>query len=180
MTPHEETMAGEGWLRHAAALRRLAASLLRDEHEADDLVQETWVRARGSDAALSAGWFRTVIRNLARDRMRERGRRQRTEKDVARGERMPSEDQVAERLEVARRVAEEVARLAEPYRTTIHLRYFEDLSPKEISLLQRLEPTKRFEIRPGESAGFSVVFLNPPRGLREFTARVAAAQPSTT
>jgi len=60
------------------------------------------------------------------------------------------------------------------------LKIVKDLSPKEISLLQRLEPTKRFEIRPGESAGFSVVFLNPPRGLREFTARVAAAQPSTT
>jgi hypothetical protein len=50
------------------------------------------------------------------------------------------------------------------------LKIVKDLSPKEISLLQRLEPTKRFEIRPGESAGFSVVFLNPPRGLREFTA----------
>jgi predicted Zn finger-like uncharacterized protein len=58
------------------------------------------------------------------------------------------------------------------------LKIVKDLSPKEISLLQRLEPTKRFEIRPGESAGFSVVFLNPPRGLKEFTARVAAALPS--
>jgi predicted Zn finger-like uncharacterized protein len=60
------------------------------------------------------------------------------------------------------------------------LKIVKDLSSKEISLLQRLEPTKRFEIRPGESAGFSVVFLNPPMGLKEFTARVAAAQPSTT
>ncbi len=59
------------------------------------------------------------------------------------------------------------------------LKIVKDLSPKEISLLQRLEPTKRFEIRPGESAGFSVVFLNPPRGLKEFTARVAAALPSS-
>jgi RNA polymerase sigma-70 factor (ECF subfamily) len=134
MTPHEETIAGEGWLAHAAALRRLAASLLGDEHEADDLVQETWLRARGSDAALSAGWFRTVIRNLARDRMRERGRRTAHRRKTSHaGERMPSEEQVAERLEVARRVAEEVARLAEPYRTTIHLRYFEDLSPEEIA-----------------------------------------------
>jgi predicted Zn finger-like uncharacterized protein len=60
------------------------------------------------------------------------------------------------------------------------LKIVKDLSSKEISLLQRLEPTKRFEIRPGESAGFSVVFLNPPRGLKEFTARVAAATPSAT
>ncbi len=60
------------------------------------------------------------------------------------------------------------------------LKIVKDLSSKEISLLQRLEPTRRFEIRPGESAGFSVVFLNPPRGLKEFTARVAAALPSAT
>jgi len=59
------------------------------------------------------------------------------------------------------------------------LKIVKDLSTKEISLLQRLEPPKRFEIRPGESAGFSVVFLNPPRTLREFTARVAAAQASS-
>jgi predicted Zn finger-like uncharacterized protein len=60
------------------------------------------------------------------------------------------------------------------------LKIVKDLSTKEISLLQRLEPPKRFEIRPGESAGFSVVFLNAPRGLKEFTTRVAAAQASTS
>lgn len=60
------------------------------------------------------------------------------------------------------------------------LKIVKDLSTKEISLLQRLEPPKRFEIRPGESAGFSVVFVNPPRGLKEFTARVAAAQSSAS
>ena len=60
------------------------------------------------------------------------------------------------------------------------LKIVKDLSTKEISLLQRLEPPKRFEIRPGESAGFSVVFLNPPAGLKEFTTRVVAAQPGTS
>jgi len=60
------------------------------------------------------------------------------------------------------------------------LKIVKDLSSKEISLLQRLEPPKRFEIRPGESAGFSVVFLSPPTGAKEFTARVVAAQSSTT
>ncbi|MGH7896896.1 MAG: DUF3426 domain-containing protein [Candidatus Binatia bacterium] len=58
------------------------------------------------------------------------------------------------------------------------LKIVKDLSTKEISLLQRLEPPKRFEIRPGEGAGFSVVFLNPPAGVKEFSARVAAAQPA--
>lgn len=55
------------------------------------------------------------------------------------------------------------------------LKIVKDLSSKEISLLQQLEPPKRFEIRPGESAGFSVVFLAPPSGVREFTARVLSA-----
>lgn len=58
------------------------------------------------------------------------------------------------------------------------LKIVKDLSSKEISLLQRLEPPKRFEIRPGESAGFSVVFLAPPAGVKEFTARVVSAQAS--
>jgi hypothetical protein len=57
------------------------------------------------------------------------------------------------------------------------LKIVRDLSSKEISLLQRLEPPKRFEIRPGESAGFSVVFMSPPPGLKEFSAKVLAAQP---
>jgi predicted Zn finger-like uncharacterized protein len=60
------------------------------------------------------------------------------------------------------------------------LKIVKDLSTKEITLLQRLEPPKRFEIRPGEAAGFSVVFLNPPPALKEFTARVAAAQSSAS
>ncbi|MBI2962911.1 MAG: zinc-ribbon domain-containing protein [Deltaproteobacteria bacterium] len=58
------------------------------------------------------------------------------------------------------------------------LKIVKDLSSKEISLLQRLEPPKRFEIRPGESAGFSVVFLMPPPTLKEFTTRVLSAQSS--
>jgi predicted Zn finger-like uncharacterized protein len=62
----------------------------------------------------------------------------------------------------------------------ISLKIVKDLSTKEITLLQRLEPPKRFEIRPGEAAGFSVVFLNPPPTLKEFTARVAAAQSSAS
>jgi predicted Zn finger-like uncharacterized protein len=55
------------------------------------------------------------------------------------------------------------------------LKIVKDLSSKEISLLQRLEPPQRFEIRPGEAAGFTVVFMNPPTGLKEFSTRVVAA-----
>jgi predicted Zn finger-like uncharacterized protein len=56
------------------------------------------------------------------------------------------------------------------------LKIVKDLSSKEISLLQRLEPPARFEVQPGESATFTVVFMNPPEGMSEFDARVVAAQ----
>jgi predicted Zn finger-like uncharacterized protein len=58
------------------------------------------------------------------------------------------------------------------------LKIVKDLSSKEISILQRLQPPQRFEIAPGEAAGFSVVFLDPPDGFKEFSARVTAAQPA--
>lgn len=60
------------------------------------------------------------------------------------------------------------------------LKIVKDLSVKEISLLQRLEPPQRFEIRPGEAAGFSVVFMNPPPRLKQFSTRVVAAQRVTS
>lgn len=56
------------------------------------------------------------------------------------------------------------------------LKIVKDLSSKEISLLQRLEPPQRFEIRPGEAAAFTVVFMNPPPDLKEFSAHVVTAQ----
>jgi hypothetical protein len=58
------------------------------------------------------------------------------------------------------------------------LKIVKDLSSKEITILQRLQPPQRFEIAPGDAAGFSVVFLDPPEGLVEFSARVASAQPA--
>jgi len=150
MANREGTIDRDDWLAHAAALRRLAAGLLRDEHEAEDLVQETWLRSRRSDAPKSGSWFRAVIRNLARDRMRERGRRAGTEREAARPERVPSAGEIGERLEVAQRLALEVARLTEPYRTVIHLRYFEGLGTEEIARLSGVPvETVRTRLRRG-------------------------------
>jgi RNA polymerase sigma-70 factor (ECF subfamily) len=137
MSSSEGSIARDEWLEHAHALRKLAASLVSDEHEAQDLVQETWLRANdathGNAPRSHAPWLRTVLRNLARDRSRDRARRAWSERNVAREEALPSASEVAERLDVAQRVAVEVARLDEPYRTVIHLRYFEGLSPEDIA-----------------------------------------------
>lgn len=127
-------MTGEGWLKHATALRALAAALAVEGNEADDLVQEAWLRAaRRGDADQPKAWWSAVFRNLVRDSARQRGRRSASEQVAARGEHLPSEVEVLERLEIAQRVAGEVAKLDEPYRTAIHLRYFEGLSAEEIA-----------------------------------------------
>jgi predicted Zn finger-like uncharacterized protein len=56
-------------------------------------------------------------------------------------------------------------------KTTLKLR---DLSESEIALLQNLDA--RQPIAPGARADFSIVFLEPPRDLREFSSRVLTAR----
>jgi len=51
-----------------------------------------------------------------------------------------------------------------------------DLSESEIAMLQRFDP--RRAVAPGESVPFSIVFLDPPRDLREFSSRVLTARPA--
>jgi len=132
MEPLDPALSHDDWTRHVQALRRLAAGLVRDAGEAEDLVQETWLRGRAAPGA-GGPWLRTVLRNLARDRARGRARRAWTEREAARPEPLPSSDEVVARLEVAQRVAQEVAALDEPLRLVLHLRYFEDQSPEAIA-----------------------------------------------
>ena len=51
-----------------------------------------------------------------------------------------------------------------------------DLTAQEISILQKLNPQKRFEISPDESAGFVIVFLKPGAEVKNFSCRVAAVE----
>jgi len=58
----------------------------------------------------------------------------------------------------------------------ISAKVLKDLTPTELSILQKLSPPKKFVIEPGESSTFVVVFMDPPREAVEFTARVVVAQ----
>lgn len=51
-----------------------------------------------------------------------------------------------------------------------------DLSEAEIALLQRLDPV--IALAPGETTPFLIVFLEPPRELREFSSRVLSVRPT--
>ena len=58
----------------------------------------------------------------------------------------------------------------------ISTKVLKDLTPQEVSILQKLNPPKKFVIEPGESSTFVIVFMDPPRQAVEFTTQVVAAQ----
>lgn len=66
--------------RHAAAVRRRLGRIVRDDHWADDLLQEVflrlWSRAgQWSGAGSVAGWLRRIATNLALNHLRGQRRR---------------------------------------------------------------------------------------------------------
>ncbi|MEM7308995.1 MAG: sigma-70 family RNA polymerase sigma factor [Planctomycetota bacterium] len=125
-------------LSHAAWVRALARSLVRDPSVADDVVQETWLAALTSPPKTRdnvRGWLATVVRNTVRQRGRGGARRAAREERVAaeRGDALPSSAELAEQVETERRLASQVLALDEPHRRLLLLRYFEGLSAAEIA-----------------------------------------------
>ena len=124
----------QGLLAEDRFLRSLAASLLRTD--AEDAAQHTWLRTL-ERPRLSPGNFRAFLRriltrhtlNLKRDAHRRVNR----ERSVARPEAVPSAADMAAREELRRHVGEAVLSLEEPYRTTIWLRFREELPPREVA-----------------------------------------------
>lgn len=65
---------------HNQRLFRISRSILRDDFEAEDIVQETFIKAfSNADALLDdtkiAGWLGSIAVNLSRDRLRQKVRR---------------------------------------------------------------------------------------------------------
>ena len=77
MTPSQESSA-ERLLAHAGWMRALALGLVRDPHEADDVVQDAalaaLLHAPPAEAALRP-WLASVVRNFAWRRRRAATRR---------------------------------------------------------------------------------------------------------
>ena len=80
-------------LSHSGWVWRLARSLTSDSHQAEDVVQETWLaalRSGPSDPRRLPRWLAVVIRNFAGHSHRGRERRSVRERDSARSERVPA------------------------------------------------------------------------------------------
>ena len=149
-----DPLGAEELLAHRRFLRLLAGGLVRDEHRAEDLVQDTWVKAlesppqeaaRGGGASLR-GWLARVLRNRAINegqREAQRGEREQFGRSHARE---PEWEQVEAELETQRQVVESLQALREPYRSTLYLRYYRELGPSKIAELQGV-PIKTVKTR---------------------------------
>ena len=142
----------ETLLAHRDWMRRMATALTKDEDAADDLVQDTYQTAlRGfpSDLRGARGWLATVARNRWRDLLRI-GRRRGVRERAASAEShsAPSPQEILERMELEKTLAELVSALPEAERQAVYLKYFDGCDSVEIG--RRLgcpEGTVRWRIK---------------------------------
>ncbi len=126
----------EALLRHSAWMRRLARQLTKGEHHAADVEQQTWLQALRHPPAHASNlraWVARVMGNVVRRERRDDERRRRCRTDSCETTAQPATDDLVERAELHHRLTGMVLQLKEPYRTTVLLRFFEDLSMEEIA-----------------------------------------------
>lgn len=127
-TPSTDQFVNRLYTEHAAALRAYVTRLLHDAHHAEDVVQETMLRAwcHADRLHLSNGsawpWLRRVAHNLAVDRIRAQRVRP-TEVDETAGYHRATEDDHADRVVAAHVVGGAIRRLAPKHRAVLYQLY---------------------------------------------------------
>jgi RNA polymerase sigma-70 factor (ECF subfamily) len=141
----EELLARADWVR--GLVRHLAGQ------DGDDLVHDAWLAARRSPPAAhkpANAWLARVLRNLVHIRRRNDARRTRRERTylAAQDGTEPAVDEVYERLELHRFLAECVMGLEEPLRVVVVLHYFEGLDSARIGVVTGTPPgTVRWRLK---------------------------------
>lgn len=135
MNAPEHNPAASELLRHAQWIRSLARALVSDDAAAEDVVQETMVAALTHPPTQSKlrPWLGQVVRNFARLHHRSSGRRREHEGGARGPDDLPGPEELSERLEAEQQLTRELARLDEPFRSTLMHRYYDDLAPAEIA-----------------------------------------------
>ncbi len=129
---------------HYARVHRHVLSMVRDPVEADDLTQETFLRAHRNsgtlqDAGAVSTWLYRIATNVCLDRWRQRARRAPLEDEAAPEDLeladpdVPSLQQTVERGEMSGCVQRYLEGLPDSYRAVILLHDLNELTAPEIS-----------------------------------------------
>jgi RNA polymerase sigma factor (sigma-70 family) len=129
-------------------------TLLGPSPSMEDVLQETWTTALARPPAQQGSlrpWLRTVLQNLVRLQARGDSRRQTREREAdVIPEPLPSADELLSRHQSLTLLAQMVAALDEPYRSTVLLCYGEELSPSEVARRQGIPSgTVRWRLKQG-------------------------------
>jgi RNA polymerase sigma-70 factor (ECF subfamily) len=126
---------------HLDAAYNLARWLMHDETEAEDVVQEAYVRVATHFAGFRGGdgraWLLTIVRNSCYDRLRQKGASDRNtdfdEELHSAGRQTPNPETALLRAERSQLVKESLAKLPPEYREVLIFRELEQLSYREIA-----------------------------------------------
>src|SRR5437867_1318238 len=129
--------------RYNQRLYRVARAILRDDAEAEDVMQDAYVRAyqhlqQFAGRALFATWLTRIAVHEALSRLRLRNRNQQLDDTGQNGEismnmveTSPDPEQSASRAELSHLLEEALLDLPEPYRIVVMLRDVEGMSTAE-------------------------------------------------
>jgi RNA polymerase sigma-70 factor (ECF subfamily) len=132
----DDTFEAEA-LPHMRSLYGTAYRLTRNAHDAEDLVQETFLRAYRSFGRYQPGtniraWLYTILHRARTDALRRRGRSPETVELAGEGPGVAGgQDSAAAGRDVARALEE----LPEPFRTAVVLRDLEEFTYEEIAAI---------------------------------------------
>jgi RNA polymerase sigma-70 factor (ECF subfamily) len=151
---------------HGQWVQELARSLVRDEASAEDLAQEAQLAALRHGRAIRGAlrpFLARVTRNFALRGWRDAARRAARERSAARKEALPGVDESAARLEIQRRLVDELAALEPAVRHALVRRYLDGWAAARIAR------------ETGEPA--ATVRWRLQRGLAELRARLERRSP---
>ena len=145
---HELASFEEAMLPHMDAAHNLAKWMLRNEQDAQDVVQEAYLRAfksfSGFHGSNGRAWLLTIVRNTSYTLLKKNKTVDLTttfdEEIHASGYESVSPATILEHSEDAELVREAMDELPAEFREILTLRHQEDLSYKEIAVIAQIPP----------------------------------------